>query len=90
MFDLMDPSIRRVPSVVKVGGRELQGFLYERPFNERYTNHLLDMLLSIIRFGGQGFSKTARHTSVRRSYHSGLIQRIEQGGGIFYLVVAWN
>lgn len=79
LFDLLDPSIRRIPHTAKVKGKELQGFLYERPFDQRYTNHLLEMLLSIIRFGGQGFAKTARSTSIKRSHHTGLIQRVESG-----------
>ncbi|KAJ7116821.1 Dopey, N-terminal-domain-containing protein [Mycena crocata] len=80
LFDLLGPSIRRIPNTAKVRGKELQGFLYERPFDQRYTNHLLEMLLSIIRFGGQGFAKTARSTSIKRSHHTGLIQRVESGG----------
>ncbi|KAJ7687383.1 Dopey, N-terminal-domain-containing protein [Mycena rosella] len=80
LFDLLDPSIRRIPNTAKVRSKELQGFLYERPFDQHYTNHLLEMLLSIIRFGGQGFAKTARSTSIKRSHHVGLIQRVESAG----------
>ncbi|KAF5384809.1 hypothetical protein D9615_001099 [Tricholomella constricta] len=80
LYELLNPSVRRLPSAVKVQGRELQIFLYERPFDQRYTNHLLDMLLSIIRFGGQGFAKTARSTPIQRSHHPGLVQRVEAGG----------
>ncbi|KAF8079121.1 Dopey, N-terminal-domain-containing protein [Lyophyllum atratum] len=80
LYDLLDPSVLRKPSTAKVHGRELQMFLYERPFDQRYINHLLDMLLYIIRFGGQGFAKTARSTPVRRSHHPGLVQRVEAGG----------
>ncbi|KAJ7070662.1 Dopey, N-terminal-domain-containing protein [Mycena amicta] len=80
LFDLLDPGIRRQPTATKVKGKELQGFLYERSFDQRCVNHLLDMLLSIIRFGGQGFAKTTRSTSIKRSHHSGLIQRVESGG----------
>jgi hypothetical protein len=75
----MDPSIRRTPTTAKVRGKELQGFLYERPFDQRYTNHLLEMLQSVTRFGGQGFAKTAHSTPIRRSQHAGLIQRVEHG-----------
>lgn len=75
----MDPSIRRIPTTTQIRGRELQGFLYERSFDQRYTNHLLEMLLSIVRFGGQGFAKTARTTVIKRSHHGGLIERVESG-----------
>ncbi|KAF7307364.1 Dopey-N domain-containing protein [Mycena indigotica] len=80
LFDLLDPGIRRLPTTTKVKGKELQGFFYERPFDQRYVNHLLDMLLGITRFGGQGFAKTTRSTPIKRSHHSGLIQRVESGG----------
>ncbi|KAJ7204429.1 Dopey, N-terminal-domain-containing protein [Mycena pura] len=80
LFDLLDPGIRRIPNTTKVKGKELQGFVYERPFDQRYINYLLDILLSIIRFGGQGFAKTARSTSIKRTHHTGLVQRVESGG----------
>ncbi len=79
LFELLDPSIRRTPTTLKVRGKEIQGYLYERPFDQRYTHHLLEMLLSIIRFGGQGFAKTARGGFVKRSQHAGLVQRVEAG-----------
>jgi hypothetical protein len=77
LYELLDPSIHRIPSTAKVRGKELQSFVYERPFDQRYTHHLLEMLISIIRFGGQGFSKTAKSTAIRRSHHAGLVQRVE-------------
>lgn len=80
LYELLDQSIHRIPSTAKVRGKELQNFIYERPFDQRYTHHLLEMLLSIIRFGGQGFSKTAKSTAIRRSHHIGLVQRVESCG----------
>jgi hypothetical protein len=77
LHDLLDPSILRTPTTVKVRGKELPGFLYERPFDQRYIQHLLETLLSVIRFGGQGFAKTARTTAIRRTHHSGLRQRVD-------------
>ncbi|KAL0565856.1 hypothetical protein V5O48_016166, partial [Marasmius crinis-equi] len=80
LFDLLDPSIRRNPVTVKIGGRELPSYLYERPLDQRYAHHLLEMLLSIVRFGGQGFAKTARTSPVKRSQHAGLVERVEVAG----------
>lgn len=77
LHDLLDPTIRRTQSTAKVRGKELSGFLYERPFDQRYINHLLETLLSVVRFGGQGFAKTARSTAIRRTQHPGLLQRLE-------------
>lgn len=86
LHELLDPSIRCVHSVTKLNGKELQDFAYEGHLDQRLMNHLLDTLLSIIRFGGQGFSKVTRSTPFRRSLHSELIQRGEAGkqfnGGI--------
>ncbi|KAF9270860.1 hypothetical protein L218DRAFT_952937 [Marasmius fiardii PR-910] len=80
LFDLLDSSIRRNPTTLKVGGKEIQSFLYERPLDQRYARHLLDMLLSIVQFGGQGFAKTARVTPIKRSQYPGLVERVEMAG----------
>lgn len=77
LFDLLDPSVHRSRSTTKVNGRELQGFTYDSPMDQRLINHLLDTLLSVVRFGGQGFAKVANSTPIRRSLHSGLVGRVE-------------
>lgn len=82
MFELMDPSIRRSTTTLRVKGREIRGFLYERPLDQRYINHLLEMLGSIIQIGGQGFVKTARVSAIKRSHCEGLVKRVE-GGGLY-------
>ena len=79
LYDLLDPAIRRLPTTAKIHGKELSGFLYERSFDQRYIHHLLETLLSVVRFGGQGFAKTARSTAVRRTLHGGLLERIDAG-----------
>lgn len=85
LFDLLDPSMKQIPSVTKINGRELQSFSYERSFDQAYVNHLLDTLLSVVKFGGQGFGKTARMNSVRRSHSSELVERILSGGSYCFL-----
>ncbi|TFK70447.1 hypothetical protein BDN72DRAFT_887964 [Pluteus cervinus] len=80
LFDLLDPTVRRAPWVTKVRGREIPGFVYERPFDQRYTSHLLELLLAIAKFGGHGFAKTARTAHIRRSPHAGLVQRVDSSG----------
>jgi hypothetical protein len=80
LYDLLDPSMKRIPFVTKINGRELQNLSYERSFDQAYVNHLLETLLSVVKFGGQGFGKTARMNSVRRSYSSELVERILSGG----------
>ncbi|KAF9654142.1 hypothetical protein BDM02DRAFT_3152598 [Thelephora ganbajun] len=80
LFDLLDPSVRRSRSVTKINDRELQDFIYDAPMDQRLINHLLNTLLSVVRFGGQGFVKVANSTLVRRSLHPGLVKRVENFG----------
>jgi hypothetical protein len=79
LYDLVDPSVRWAPTIIPVRGKEMQGFLYERIFDQRYIGHLLEVLLSVVRFGGQGFAKTTKTTPIRRSPHGGLLRRLEAG-----------
>ncbi|KAJ8084790.1 hypothetical protein PM082_003567 [Marasmius tenuissimus] len=80
LFDLLDPSIKRIPIKVKIAGKEIQSYLYERQLDQRYIHHLLEVLHSIVKFGGQGFAKTSRTTAIKRSQHSGLVERVETAG----------
>jgi hypothetical protein len=79
LYDLLDPAVRRSRSITKLYGKELQDFAYEGLLDQRLVNYLLDTLLSIVRFGGQGFAKVARTTQIRHSPHPGLIERAEVG-----------
>jgi hypothetical protein len=76
LYELLNPSILRIPTTFKVREKELPGFLYERPFDQSIVNHLLETLLSVVTFGGQGFAKAARTSSMKRSHHSALAQRV--------------
>ncbi|GBE77521.1 hypothetical protein SCP_0103960 [Sparassis crispa] len=77
LFDLFDPSIQRLPSTVELNGKQLDGFSYDRPFDQHYVNHVLELLLSVVKFGGQGFSKVARTTQMTRSPYAPLLQRLQ-------------
>ncbi|TFY67972.1 hypothetical protein EVG20_g3733 [Dentipellis fragilis] len=80
LYDLLDPSLHRTPSTTKLNGKELQDYSYERPFDQSYIRYLLETLLSVVRFGGQGFAKSARTNFIRRSQHAGLVERVEASG----------
>ncbi|PPQ99509.1 hypothetical protein CVT24_005299 [Panaeolus cyanescens] len=80
LYDLLDPSISRTPTTFKVRGRELPGFVYNRSFDQRIVNHYLEILLSVITFGGQGFAKAAQTSLVKRSHHPGFVQRVHTSG----------
>lgn len=79
MYDLLDPSVRRIPSATRINGKQLQSFSYEHPYDQAYVNHLLETLLSVVKFGGQGFGKTARMSLIRKSHSSELVERILSG-----------
>ncbi|KAI6031355.1 Dopey, N-terminal-domain-containing protein [Pisolithus microcarpus] len=76
IYDLIDPTIRRKPCRTKIKGREVQGYIYEQAFDQRYVHHLLEVLLAIAQFGGQGFAKTARSYPISRSNHKPLAHRL--------------
>ena len=63
-------------------GRQVQGFYYERPLDQRYFTHLLETLLSVVKFGGQGSSKIARGTALSRSTNVDLLERLQAGTGL--------
>jgi hypothetical protein len=77
LYDLLDPTVKRVPSATNINGKQLQGFSYERPFDQTYINHLLETLLSVVKFGGQGFVRVVRTTLVQRSYYPELVARVQ-------------
>ncbi|OJT08448.1 Protein dopey [Trametes pubescens] len=83
LFDLFDPTIRYSPSTTELRGKQLQGFVYDRPFDQRYVNYLLETLLSVVKFGGQGFSKIARSTPISRSLYGTLLQRLQDVSATF-------
>ncbi|KAF8665364.1 hypothetical protein AX16_000383 [Volvariella volvacea WC 439] len=80
LFDLLDPTVRRKHAITKIRGRELQIYEYERPFDQRYMNHLLVLLQCVAQFGAQAFAKTIRSVYIRRSHHIGLDQRVDSIG----------
>ena len=77
--DLLDHSIRRISRTSRINGKEIRGYVYERSFDQRYVAHLLEILLSVVQFGGQGFTKSARGTFLRRSHDHVLLQRLSSG-----------
>lgn len=76
LFDLYDPTIRISISTTEVNGKQLQGFSYNRPFDQHLINHQLETLLYVIKFGGQGFSKVTRTNALNRSPYGHMLQRL--------------
>ncbi len=75
LYDLCDPTVLRTQASLQLNGRQVQGFSYLKPFDQRYVVHVLGVLLSVVKFGGQGFTKITHSTPISRSIFSGLIDR---------------
>lgn len=75
LFDLVDPDIIRASSVTTFNGRDTRGYTYQRSIDERRIQHLLETLLSVVKFGGQGFSRVVRTTLLQNSSSSSLSVR---------------
>ncbi|CAE6407081.1 unnamed protein product [Rhizoctonia solani] len=77
LFDLLDPSIKRASATFTFNGRDTRGYTYERSIDQRKLAYVLENLLSVIRYGGQGFGRVARTTLIQRSLYPGLMARAE-------------
>lgn len=80
LLELLDPSIRFTLDVVAMKGREVRHYIYERPFDQHRFAYLLDILLQMIKFGGQSFSRMASSTLVSRSPNRELAPRVGNSG----------
>lgn len=79
LFDLCDPTIHRSSTAVAFNGRQVQCFEYDRTFDQRYIIHVMGILLSVVKFGGQGFTKIAKATPITRSSHAAMRERARNG-----------
>ncbi|GJE86225.1 Dopey, N-terminal-domain-containing protein [Phanerochaete sordida] len=75
IYDLCDPGIRRSTVMLGLNGRQVERYEYERPFDQRYILHVLNVLSSVVKFGGQGLNKVARATPIGRSSHAAVRER---------------
>ena len=89
-MDLFSPRIVRIPSTWSFQGRIIRGYAYERPFDQNEVYYTLESLLSVVRFGGQGFVKAARSTPIKRSLYPGLVTAAERGEWVQLGVFARN
>ncbi|KAF8337070.1 Dopey, N-terminal-domain-containing protein [Cantharellus anzutake] len=79
LHDLLSPNILRVPHTASFNGRQIRCFLYPRAFDQNYVQYLLETLLAVTKFGGQGFIRTAHTTPLRRTHHPTLVSTAEKG-----------
>ena len=81
LLELLDPAICQSTSTIVVNGREIQGFTYDKRFDQHRIVYLLDVLLQVARYGGQNFNRVISSTYVSRSSSPKLMERISQRKG---------
>jgi len=60
-------------------------FSYERPFDINRMNYLVETMLALVHFGGQGLGRVARMTPIKKAHHPELLSRARAGRLIFCL-----
>jgi len=60
-------------------------FSYERPFDINRMNYLVETILTLIHFGGQGLGRVARMTPIKKAHHPELFSRAQAGRLMFCL-----
>ncbi|EJU02805.1 hypothetical protein DACRYDRAFT_94483 [Dacryopinax primogenitus] len=64
LHDLMAPAYSGMPRVFSYQGVQVQEFEYERLTDQTRILYLLENLLSLVRFGGQGFGKSVKTSAL--------------------------
>lgn len=57
----------------------MRTFSYERPFDTNRMNYLVETMLALVLFGGQGLGRVARMTPVKKAHHSEIFSRAQAG-----------
>lgn len=76
---LLDPKVRRKAETISVEGVDLQIERYQHVFDMAQQQHVLDNLISLASFGGQGFTRLAKTTFFDQSPYPDLRQRAQSG-----------
>jgi hypothetical protein len=81
LFILLNPAIMHQTTSVKVSDVSIEIVQYCRPFDQARIQHVLENLLSVVRFGGQGFTRVAKGSETRQTPDEALRKRLEAGKG---------
>lgn len=79
---LLDPRIRRRPVKVHIADRDIAMHEYVAPFDDAVVEHALESLLSLARFGGQGFTRIAKGCLLKHTLDPALKEVL--GGALHY------
>ncbi|GAA5982369.1 hypothetical protein JCM11641_006959 [Rhodosporidiobolus odoratus] len=73
---LLDPFIALTPSISKIAGIRVPVLSYGAPFDQSRVHHVLDNLLALARFGGQGFIRIAKSSFLKHTLDPALRERV--------------
>ncbi|GAA5963888.1 hypothetical protein JCM21900_003967 [Sporobolomyces salmonicolor] len=76
LFTLLDPSIKLQPKLIKVADVRVPTLAYQRTFDQGRVQHVLDNLLALARFGGQGFIRIAKGSFLKHTLDPALRERV--------------
>lgn len=79
IFTLLDPSIKQHQASINVGGLDLSILLYRQTFDQSIVYHVLDALLSLAKFGGQGFIRIAKASFLKHTIDPAFRERVRAG-----------
>lgn len=79
LFTLLDPSIKQQSVMLKVSELRVPVLQYSNAFDQARVHHVLDDLLSLARFGGQGFIRIAKSAFLKHSLDPAFRQRVMDG-----------
>ncbi|GAA5902657.1 hypothetical protein JCM8208_007031 [Rhodotorula glutinis] len=76
LLSLLDPTIASRAETVKVDGVRVPVLVYGRAFDQARVHHVLDNLLALARFGGQGFVRIAKGSWLKHTLDPALRERV--------------
>lgn len=79
IFTLLDPAIKQQQATTKVGGLDISILVYQQTFDQAKVQHVLDALLSLAKFGGQGFIRIAKASFLKHTLDPAFRERVRAG-----------
>ena len=76
LFTLLDPAVKHYPTTLVVAGVHLPVIVYHSTFDQARVHHVLDDLLSLARFGGQGFIRIAKGSFLKHTLDPAFRERV--------------
>lgn len=86
IFTLIDPTIQHEPETITIASVEMPILVYRQPFDQALVYHIFDDLLSLAKFGGQGFIRVAKGTHLKHSLDPTLRSRVIAGTLVFLAI----